>query len=666
MGCFEPDNCFPDIDLVQTVVSRNTGFINNFTEEIAKLERATISDFNTGYTMINSLLLKYLWCIPSSSFDRVPDVSLYDHLKTTSAISACLYKYHEKINNYSLADIKSDNELKFKVVLGDFSGIQKYIFEISNSGSGGVAKRLRARSFYVNVLLEVISHYFCHTFDVPLNNILISAGGKFYILLPNINEADLILDKIIREVEEFLFKESAGEISINIAIEDICGREFECFEEVIKKLNSKLRDNKMRQFHTVLQKEGKWNEDNFEVYKDLSQKSPCNCCGKAMVDTISERICERCNTDIELGQRLANAKYIYYGKKIPGGIKIFKDYFIKIEKELVQTEGYLISLINSTGFEVYNKPISIKHMANYIPVFKKQEILNGLSLNEVYSEQQPLTFETIAEISTGKKQLGIYKADVDNLGFLFMEGLKRSEGKSRNTVSRITTFSRMLDMFFSGFINQLICKKYNFTYSVFAGGDDLFLIGPWDKIIDMSVEINKEFHRYTAYNSCFTLSSAVIIRGCRYPIQYLAEEAEEELDSAKNSPAYFSVASKNQITFLGDTIEWADFEKLIELGRYIEQLLQKGLVSVGQIRRLIGYSRMYREFLSDNSTTGLHFLPMLSYDMARNYLSNHNRSIEYQRFIDWVLKLRKEILNNKELYYLNIIGNYALTKIRRD
>jgi CRISPR-associated protein Csm1 len=42
-----------------------------------------------------SLLEKYTWCIPSSTMHR-PDISLFDHAKTTAAIATSLYRYHDQ------------------------------------------------------------------------------------------------------------------------------------------------------------------------------------------------------------------------------------------------------------------------------------------------------------------------------------------------------------------------------------------------------------------------------------------------------------------------------------------------------------------------------------------------------------------------------------------
>lgn len=145
-------------------------------------------DFAAFFSAMLQALKKYTWCIPSSTVD-FPDISLYDHLKTTAAIAGCLYLYHAPdLNEKAIRDMDT---AKFKLLVGDMSGIQKYIFNISHIGAGGSAKRLRARSFTVSVMAEIVTHKFMREFGLTESNILMASGGKFYILLPKLSDTAL-------------------------------------------------------------------------------------------------------------------------------------------------------------------------------------------------------------------------------------------------------------------------------------------------------------------------------------------------------------------------------------------------------------------------------------------------------------------------------------------
>ena len=148
----------------------------------------------------------------------------------------------------------------------------------------------------------------------------------------------------------------------------------------------------------------------------------------------------------------------------------------------------------------------IKFINGYVPVYGDDDLNDDRILWGKKSEKKKLEEidqiqigdpKTFAHISSkalnpidekgrycGLDALGILKADVDNLGLIMGWGLKGD----RFTLSRLATLSRQLDLFFSCFLPDLIASKSEFQniYTVFAGGDDLFLIGPWNRIMELA------------------------------------------------------------------------------------------------------------------------------------------------------------------------------------
>ncbi|GAI94666.1 unnamed protein product, partial [marine sediment metagenome] len=156
---------------------------------IPELKEINASQFDEFYCSLLSLLEKYTWCLPSDTTKEIADISLYDHLRTTSAIAACLYRFHEQDIEGYLNSPK--NEYNLRLIGGDLSGIQDYIFKITDKGKGGVAKRLRSRSFYLSTLIEVTVQKILHSLELPISCNLISTGGRFVLLAPE-NIADQI------------------------------------------------------------------------------------------------------------------------------------------------------------------------------------------------------------------------------------------------------------------------------------------------------------------------------------------------------------------------------------------------------------------------------------------------------------------------------------------
>ena len=143
------------------------------------------------YQTIVALLHKYTSRIPSATpweqgeEKTIPDISLYDHLRTTAAIAACIGR--------ELSETEVDEELKLLIakkesdrnicalIKGDISGIQNFLYHIL---SDGASNQLRGRSFYLQLLTEAIAHWVLRQLDLPITNLLLASGGHFFILAP--------------------------------------------------------------------------------------------------------------------------------------------------------------------------------------------------------------------------------------------------------------------------------------------------------------------------------------------------------------------------------------------------------------------------------------------------------------------------------------------------
>ena len=169
--------------------------LNSFKENINPEELAVVLEACCSY-------------FPSSSYVDTPDVSYYDHVKLTAAISACFYLYDKEKN---IKDLKKEyfstvnrNKEKFLLVSGEFSGIQNFIYTISSKMA---MKSLRGRSFYLELFVEHIIDEILSTLELSRVNLLYSGGSHFYLLLPNIDKAKEVLDTYKEKVNDFILKE---------------------------------------------------------------------------------------------------------------------------------------------------------------------------------------------------------------------------------------------------------------------------------------------------------------------------------------------------------------------------------------------------------------------------------------------------------------------------
>ncbi len=641
---YRPENAFP-IAVSGHSESAINKHLRNFGEDFKKIV-SSITNFDTFYNQLYSLLLKYTWCIPSNTQEKFADISLFDHLKTTSAISACLYQYHSAINDFSLDLLKDDRKPKFTLLVGDLSGIQGYIFSGSNTGAGAVSKRLRARSFSLAVLTELISFRIIDSFNLPVANILMNSGGKFYILLPNIQEYHLKINQIQKEIDEYLLHELHGEIAFNFAAINMAGCDFHNFGYVVSKVINKLEIKKKRPFSGVIISENNsWNENMF-TFANVDSKSLglCRGCGKefAVQEVNGKAYGLLCLKDLEIGKKLPSAKWLKFTKSDCADIQIPGRYGVSLLKENPQcSQQEVVFQINEN--KIYpNINMLTRHMANYVP--------NDNGQTKSFSE-------IINEI--GASRLAYFKADVDNLGQLFSLGFKgNTADESADSISRVTTFSRMLDLFFSGRVNQLIEKEFPDCYIVFSGGDDLMVIGPWDEIIDFSVKVQKEFKSFTCFNENITLSAGISLAKTKTPVNAAVKNAEDLLEDSKEKVLKCKKFGRNQISIFQRTLSWDDFEDCINQGKQLTKWITAKKLTHSDLWKLKNYDQMFQSFWNNDNVAGLKYHALLAYEIGRKEKENKCS----KEVLDWL----KSLLNitNPSLINLRVIVDYALCATR--
>jgi CRISPR-associated protein Csm1 len=125
-----------------------------------------------------------------------------------------------------------------------------------------------------------------------------------------------------------------------------------------------------------------------------------------------------------------------------------------------------------------------------------------------------------------------------------------------NSFEKFDNFSKTIDNFFSLYIPNLMKQKYPNTYTVFAGGDDLFLVGAWNEILDLSREIEQEFKIFIK-DSELSVSFGIAIAKPSTPISYLAEYTEELLENAKEIDE-----NKDAISLFGETVKWNSYKEV--------------------------------------------------------------------------------------------------------
>ena len=620
-----------------------TQLIKDFGEDFQSLFKSGKSivnnnDYDCLLTHLYTILAKYTWCLPADTQEVFPDVSLFDHLRTTAAITSCLYLYHSTNDSLNEKSVRKEDSQRFLLVAGDISGIQNYIFDIATGGVGGVARRLRARSQYVQLCCEVASHLVLHQLGLPIViHTLLNSGGHFYLLLPNTDEIRASIRDTQKLIDEWFLKELNGELAIDLALVPFDDADFKTEKEVgagfgvaMKTANEQLDVIKKTRFINVLQREQKWQENDFEIPIVYKGENSCQSCHK--FPQKQDGLCSHCYLDREIGKKLPEAKYITFNKDKHTGDMEILGYSVSLNYPVNNSQPYLVVKINDTDVaDLVAYPTTFKYITKTVPKSDQCIICRG--------QDSPIaTFECLANRADGDNLLGFLKMDVDNLGETVIFGLKPND-----SISRVSTMSRMFDIFFSGWVENL-AKRNDMIYTIFSGGDDLFLVGPWDHILETAEYIKNDFGKYTN-NPKITISAGVVIDRPDYPIATAADDVESALHASK------SKLGKDSITVMGHTLKWADWKRIAEEWMHLKEIVKKENVSSAFLYGLIEFGEMWRQYREGN-VLGLRYHPLLSYMVRRNI--NPRNSPESWKWANTLLSIKPS--DKEQLFILDNLG----------
>lgn len=549
--CLASDDKYKDI--VET-------FTSNF-------QRAAIDKMqNNELLRIMEDLTSY---IPSSTNkSEACDISLFMHSKITAAIASCLYHYfcEKGILNYKkhcFADNQNfRKEKSYLLVSGDMSGIQNFIYTVPSKGA---LKSLRGRSFYLELLMENFIDELLLKLNLSRANLLYSGGGHFYLLAANTAATRQILKDVQKACNEWLLEKFSVALYMAIGFAECSaenimqsGQQRNIFAAVSKELN---RDKICRYDGDTLQ-------NLFAETSNEDHSRECAVCHSSALEllensVISEgAVCPLCIGLYKLGEQ------IIYNRS---------DFAISSEKSADSLEvfGYQKKLYLRTVVES-----DLEGMLGLVRLYSKNKAVTGnllasrLWLADYAAKKdngKALDFAELAEASgngeTGIKRLGVLRADVDNLGAAFIGGFidyAADDKLKYATLSRYADMSKNLSMFFKlavkkicsgeleGFDQNKVLPFSIFgnkktaarkVHVVYSGGDDVFLVGAWDDLLETAVDIRKAFDRFTGGK--LTFSAGLALYNSSYPISKMAEFTGKLEDAAK------SMVNKNSIALFG-------------------------------------------------------------------------------------------------------------------
>lgn len=555
--------------------------------------------------------LTFTHAIPAATaFGTKPEVSLYDHSKTTAALATALWRWHEaegKTDGSAAASLKdrSDWHLdKLLLIQGDFFGIQDFIFAEGSQTNKAAAKLLRGRSFQVSLFTEIAALKVLDALSLPPTSQITNAAGKFLIVAPNTADVRAQLRQVCVEINQWFLKHSFGLAGLGLI-----GKPASCndflkgnFKNLMSELFGTLEKAKLQRFDLTAQANPIFDTTypngvclfNSKLPADLDQTSAALSRDQILLGsalTKEDRLLIVRDSENLTGSNLKKLEIPIFGysiaftqsEDISGKFGVLAQtghlqrcWDFSLPDNLTETlwHGYARRFINAyvPRFSEADQWASDKYEGYAENIDFDKARFAGKTLNHIACEDRQPRRE--GEGWLGQVALMTLKGDVDNLGTIFQQGMQEP------TFAKMAALSRQMNAFFAIWLPAVCKVEFPNTYTVFAGGDDFFLLGPWLSTQRLAARMAAEFKTYVGENPGITFSAGMVMTKPGLPIHALATQAEEALSSAKG-------VDKNAVVLFKERVRWHDWNKIETAQTQLQRVCQSYKLSSGYVYGLM-------------------------------------------------------------------------------
>lgn len=548
------------------------------------------------------------------------DISLYDYARMTAAYAAALHRYAaaQDIHSAQIYEERGGATLPaFLLVSADISGIQPFIYAIPSKGA---LKSLRGRSFYLEILLENIVDEILAACGISRSALLYTGGGHFYLLLPNTEDVQNILARCHTEVNNWMLEHFGSSLYLAMAWTACTGAELagqgtqEAFRRVSEGLSAeKLCRYSEEQLAAMFMPESDWN-------KTRDKERECAVCRTSTAHLMpypadpSIEACPMCSHLLKFGERILTKNAFCVSAErgaevlsLPGIGRTL--YLTAEELDDVDRLSYKIERIYAKN-AAYTGDLPAAHL--WLGDYSAREDGSVLEMERLARRSGG------AEDSRGIPRIGVMRADVDNLGAAFLAGFPAAYA----TMTRTAALSQRLSLFFKHYINDICHGKFSTHFSLFgrekkaardvhivySGGDDVFLLGAWDDIVELAVDLRGAFSRFTSGKLHFSAGLGFFKDKC--PIAEMARRTGELESRAKDRRDVDGRPKKDSVALFGAVMEGrsrSDFEERAQVygwGEFMQGVCGEKLAFLREnctfdgtsdtARMLLGKSAVYR------------------------------------------------------------------------
>ena len=573
----------------------NKEYSEEFYERVLDGLKGPLRDIEYSAGYINSLcevFEAYTSFIPSSAQSgESRDISLYDHVKLTAALAMCIYDYAHSNDIHDLKNELYDNAEKFydkKAFLlysADISGIQNFIYNI---GSKSALKGLRARSFWLELAVESAVDDLLERLSLARCNVMYVGGGHTYLLLPNTENVRSEIARFEKELNLWLIDNFGSELYIGGGYSECSANSLRnkpegSYGSIFTEVSHKISSAKVNRYSA--QDIIKLNTPDAKSDKERE----CAVCRRSdrLVEYKGMDCCEVCRSLLALSDSIIGDN----------------SFFTVLSKRPEEGESVILPFGKYLTAENEDQLTArMKNDSSYLRSYVKNKMYTGnrrtsrIWVGDYCKEKE---FGQFIEKCRGVKRLGVFRADIDDLGQTFVKGF----GSEYNTISRTSELSSKLSLFFKHDINTILRRPVFKLFHdladdrevtiVYSGGDDVFAVGSWDDIIGFAVDLRESFRKFSL--GTLSISGGIGIFPEKYPIYEMASDTGLLEDISKKMKDLNGNAVKDSVTLFDESgcYRWDTFtgsvvgEKLKTLRDFLEGNNGKGKAMLYNMLALI-------------------------------------------------------------------------------
>lgn len=490
------------------------------------------------------------------------------------------------------------------LIAGGVSGIQNYIYSIVSKQA---SKALKGRSFYVQLLVDGVLRYTLNELGLNYQTHVIHASGGGFLLLSDQDPGER-LTALHQKINQALFETHGAQLFFTLDTVPL-RNEKELGAALRKVYADKLDTQKQQKFRGLIEADftrlfapqdaggtalrdavtgeeirGKAYQRDEESGKLFGAKK------EAANDDGTDYFSEITKTQIELGDQLRHTDLLVFSpqKRIRFSVKPDKQplqhnllglgMYVALLKAGEESKLDFAGLPEGSELVFWNqedKEAIEKYRTEADTYYLTHGFYGGNDIPRILLQDRkellkpfPKTFSELAEAADPQRQadyrgedgnppkwfypedfkeadfkrLAVLRMDVDNLGTLFQE---------QKSLEDYHKLSSQLDFFFAGYLNEIWKKNFkDHSQIIYSGGDDLFIVGRWDVLIDFAVRIRKDFTLFCEDKEIqkdgIGLSGGLTMAPPKAPLIRLAGQAGEAEKAAKGHKVCFKKEEDDQ------------------------------------------------------------------------------------------------------------------------